>query len=215
MKYFNRVLTGGVLALACLMSVPANADVSAFIAAISFDEDANLESAPGIGVRWGKSSGILGGETSLMIARPDREVPTVAGGKVSEPATTIFYEGRILLNIPLGEIKPFVGVGFGRIMTLPGDLPGSNDDATLKALSDTETNSAFSYGAGVRYALNERIDGRVDIRQYQVFSVTGAVTDAVIDEIADDVGGGDLLPDRTKERTVTYGEVSVGVVFRF
>ena len=211
MKYFNRVLTGGALALACLMSVPANADVSAFIAAISFDEDANLESAPGIGVRWGKSSGILGGETSLMIARPEREVPTVAGGKVSEPATTIFYEGRILLNIPLGEIKPFVGVGFGRIMTLPGKLPGSN----VEALSDTETNSAFSYGAGVRYALNERIDGRVDIRQYQVFSVTGAVTDAVIDEIADDVGAGDLLPGRTKERTVTYGEVSVGVVFRF
>jgi opacity protein-like surface antigen len=206
MRHLNRVLQGAALVIICMTVTPANADLSAFIAAVGFDDEANLEGAPGVGLRWGKSSGVLGGETSLMIARPDREV-----GSASEAATAIFYEGRILLNIPLGEIKPFVGVGFGRIMTLPGKLPGSN----VEALSDTETNSAFSYGAGVRYALNERIDGRVDIRQYQVFSVTGAVTDAVIDEIADDVGGGDLLPGRTKERTVTYGEVSVGVVFRF
>jgi opacity protein-like surface antigen len=192
-----------------LASAPAGADLSLFVAAINFDDEANLESAPGIGLRWGKSSGILGGETSLMISRPDREV-----GAASEAATAIFYEGRILLHIPVGQIKPFVGIGYGAITILPGDLsiPGAGDNnlATLKTLSETKTNSAFSYGAGVRYALNDRIDGRFDVRQYQVFSVTGAV----ISQVADEAGGlvGDLVED---ESTVTYGEISVGVVFRF
>ena len=84
----------------------------------------------------------------------------------------------------------------------------------MKALSETSTNSAFSYGAGVRYALNDRIDARLDVRQYQVFSVTGALTDAAIDQIADEAGVSDLLPE-TEENTVTYGELSVGLVFRF
>lgn len=209
MRHWNRVLTGAALVLACLTSAPASADLSVFFAAIDFDDEANLEGAPGIGLRWGKSSGILGGETSLMISRPDREV-----GSASESATTIFYEGRVLLNIPLGEIKPFVGIGYGYITTLPGELDKSGDNATLKALSETSTNSAFSYGAGVRYALNDRIDARLDVRQYQVFSVTGALTDAAIDQIADEAGVSDLLPE-TEENTVTYGELSVGLVFRF
>lgn len=213
MRHWNRVLTGAALVLACLTSAPASADLSVFFAAINFDDEANLEGAPGIGLRWGKSSGILGGETSLMISRPDREVATI-DGTVSEPATTIFYEARILFNIPLGDIKPFVGIGYGAITILPGDLepPGANpsvgDVATLKALGETETNSAFSYGAGVRYALNDRIDARLDVRQYQVFSVTGAV----INQAAGQAGVGDLVED---ESTVTYGELSVGVVFRF
>jgi opacity protein-like surface antigen len=145
-----------------------------------------------------------------MISRPDREV-----GPASESATAIFYEGRILLNIPAGQIKPFVGVGYGAITILPENLsvPGAGDNdqetlETLDALSETSTNSAFSYGAGVRYALNDRIDGRLDVRQYKVFSVTGAV----IRQVANDTGAGDLVED---ESTVTYGEISVGVVFRF
>jgi opacity protein-like surface antigen len=219
MRTWNRALTSAALACACLTGSPADADLSAFVAAVGFDDEANLDGAPGFGLRWGKSSGLLGGETSLMIARPDREVATF-GGTASEAATAtaIFYEGRILLNIPLGEIKPFVGVGFGRIMILPGDLTkgaGADDKATLKALSDTETNSAFSYGGGVRYALNDRIDGRFDVRLYQVFSVTGALTDAAIDQIVDEAGVGELVPQQTEENTVTYSELSVGIVFRF
>jgi opacity protein-like surface antigen len=215
MRHSNRVLTGASLVVACLTVAPASADLSAFIAAVSFDDEANLEGAPGVGLRWGKSSGVLGGETSLMISRPDREV-----GAASEAATAIFYEGRILLNIPAGQIKPFVGVGFGRITILPGDLsiPGEGDSIgataeTLDALSQTESNTTVSYGAGVRYALNDRIDARFDLRQYQVFSVTGALKDAAIEELAGEEVS-DLLSE-TEENTVTYGEMSVGVVFRF
>ncbi|HJP30791.1 MAG TPA: outer membrane beta-barrel protein [Candidatus Latescibacteria bacterium] len=217
MRYWNRVLLGTALGLASLTTSPASADLSAFIAAVGFDEDANLEGAPGIGLRWGKSSGILGGETSLMISRPDREVATI-GGTASEPATTIFYEGRVLLNIPVGQIKPFIGIGYGAITILPGKLsvPGAGDvdKATLNSLSETSTNSAFSYGAGVRYALNERLDARFDLRQYQVFSVTGKVKDRALEELADEAGVSDLLGE-TEENTVTYSEMSVGVVFRF
>ena len=215
MRHSNRVLTGASLVVACLTVAPASADLSAFIAAVSFDDQANLESAPGVGLRWGKSSGVLGGETSLMISRPDREV-----GAASEAATAIFYEGRILLNIPAGQIKPFVGVGFGRITIFPGTLSSSEEGdsigataATLDALSQTESNTTVSYGAGVRYALNDRIDARFDLRQYQVFSVTGALKDAAIEELAGEEVS-DLLSE-TEENTVTYGEMSVGVVFRF
>ena len=150
-----------------------------------------------------------------MISRPDREV-----GAASESATAIFYEGRILLNIPAGQIKPFVGVGFGRITIFPGTLSSSEEGdsigataATLDALSQTESNTTVSYGAGVRYALNDRIDARFDLRQYQVFSVTGALQDAAIEELAGEEVS-DLLSE-TEENTVTYGEMSVGVVFRF
>ncbi|MFP6647261.1 MAG: outer membrane beta-barrel protein [Candidatus Latescibacterota bacterium] len=215
MRHWNLVLTGATLVVACLTAAPASADLSAFIAAVSFDDQANLESAPGVGLRWGKSSGVLGGETSLMISRPDREV-----GAASESATAIFYEGRILLNIPAGQIKPFVGVGFGRITIFPGTLSSSEEGdsigataATLDALSQTESNTTVSYGAGVRYALNDRIDARFDLRQYQVFSVTGALKDAAIEELAGEEVS-DLLSE-TEENTVTYGEMSVGVVFRF
>ena len=42
----------------------ASADISAFLARVNFDETTDLESALGAGIRWGKSSRIIGGETS-------------------------------------------------------------------------------------------------------------------------------------------------------
>ena len=44
----------------------ASADVSAFVSRVGFDETTDLENALGAGIRWGKSSRIIGGETSLM-----------------------------------------------------------------------------------------------------------------------------------------------------
>lgn len=209
MLEMKRCMTAAAV-LACLVAGPAAADLSIFAAAVSFDDEANLSGAPGIGLRWGKSSGILGGETSLMLSRPDREV-----GSAKEAANVIFYEARFLLNIPMGDIKPFVGVGYGAITILPGklEIPGSGSDdvATLDALSKTETNQAFSYGAGVRYALNERIDWRFDVRQYQVFSVKGAVINKALEGTP--LEGTPL--EQPEENTVTYGEMSAGVVFRF
>ena len=99
--------TLAIVAIAVLASIPqaASADVSAFIGSVSFDEEADLDNSLGVGLRWGKSSGVLAGETSLMIARPER-------GSAGESVTSIFYEGRILVNIPVGQVMPFVGVGF-------------------------------------------------------------------------------------------------------
>ena len=194
--------TLAIVAIAVLASTPqaASADVSAFIGSVSFDEEADLDNSLGVGLRWGKSSGVLAGETSLMIARPER-------GSAGESVTSIFYEGRILVNIPVGQVMPFVGVGFGAITTTSADIPAdSNAAATeaLEAISDLQTNSAFSYGAGVRYALSDRMDARFDVRQYHVLSAKTFV--------ADRLGVEDELID---EKTVQHSELSVGVVVRF
>lgn len=191
------------------------ADLSVFVGTITFDSDANLDSSPGFGIRWGKSGGLLGGETSLMIARPDREVS--AGSE--ETATAIFYEGRILLNFPVGQLRPFVGVGFGAVTVTSTDLPTDLDDLgdqeladALSVIADTQTNSAFSYGGGVRYKLSDKLDLRLDVRQYQVFSVAGVVADQVADRLEDATGA--AIPE-TDDGTVQHNEFSIGVSFSF
>jgi opacity protein-like surface antigen len=192
-------------AIALTFPQAAQADVSMFIGSVSFDEDADLDNSLGVGLRWGKSSGIFGGETSLMIARPER---TSAGKSV----TAIFYEGRILVNIPVGQVMPFVGLGFGAITTTSADVPSDTDAAAteaLEAIADLQTNSAFSYGAGVRYALSDRMDARFDLRQYQVLSVQSLVQGQIEAET------GIELPASVKEKTVQHNELSVGVVIRF
>ena len=188
----------------------ARADLSAFVGTITFDSDANLGSSPAFGVRWGKSSGLLGGETSLTIARPDREIP---GGVSEETATAILYEGRILLNFPVGQLRPFVGVGFGAVTVTSTDLPTDLDDAASQALSaigDTQPNSAFSYGAGVRYKLAKKLDLRVDVRQYQVFSVAGVAADQVAKRLKD--AGVEI---ETDDGTVQHNEFTIGISYNF
>lgn len=198
----------GALLLGAL-AVPATADVSAFMGYVGFDDEANLNSSPAIGVRWGKSSGFIGGETSVMVARPERDLGPDASAK---NATALFYEGRLILNIPAGDIRPFVNVGYGAITTTKTDVVSNLQDedpktAALRAAADLQTKSAFSYGAGVRYALSERMDLRVDVRQYQVFSVTGYAIEQAVEQAA----GVDL----EEENTVQYSEMSVGISINF
>ena len=197
----------------------ARADVSAFVGAITFDSAANLDSSPGFGIRWGKSRGLLGGETSLTIARPVRKVPSLEG----ETATAILYEGRILLNFPVGQLRPFVGVGFGAVTVTSTDLPDLTDvdgegkeDLTkaLSAVADIQTNSALSYGAGVRYKVSEKLDLRLDLRQYQVFSVAGIAASEVSRRM--EAAAGDDLPVlESDDAVVQHNELSIGVAYSF
>ncbi len=204
---------GGLFALLLAVSAgPATADLSVFVASVGFDEEASLDNGVGAGVRWGKSSSIIGGETSLMVARPSRQI-----GGSNESATAIFYEARLLVNIPLGaKIKPFVGVGIGAITLSSTDVPTSTDDAVgqaLSAVADAQTNRAFSYGAGARYSLNENLDIRLDTRQYSVFSVTALAQKAIQDQIEGEIGI--ELPALTEDKTVIYREFSIGLNFAF
>ncbi len=204
---------GGLFALLLAVSAgPATADLSVFVASVGFDEEASLDNGVGAGVRWGKSSSIIGGETSLMVARPSRQI-----GGSNESATAIFYEARLLVNIPLGsQINPFVGVGIGAITLSSTDVPTSTDDAVgqaLSAVADAQTNRAFSYGAGARYSLNEKIDIRLDARQYSVFSVTALAQKAIQDQIEGEIGI--ELPALTEDKTVIYREFSIGLNFAF
>lgn len=207
-----------VLLLAAALAAPAAADLSVFVGQVGFDDEANLETSPAFGVRWGKSSGLIGGETSLMIARPERDLQTP--GVAVERATAIFYEGRVLINIPAGLVKPFVGVGFGAITTTstPADLPTDREDAVKDALgaaTDLQNNPALSYGGGVRYALSDRLGVRVDIRQYLVFSVAGVAKGAIEDALGEDLADNETVEDLSDNKTVQYNELSVGVVFNF
>ena len=198
----------------------ARADVSAFVGAITFDSAANLDSSPGFGIRWGNSRGLLGGETSLTIARPAREVSEGS----EETATAILYEGRILLNFPVGQLRPFVGVGFGAVTVTSTDLPdltnvdeAGKEDLTkaLSAVADIQTNSALSYGAGVRYKVSEKLDLRLDLRQYQVFSVAGIAASEVRRRM--EAAAGDDLPvlPESDDGRVQHNELSIGVAYSF
>ena len=208
------MLRGALLTLLILGGTgPASGDLSAFVAAVGFDEEAHLDGGMGLGVRWGKSTGLLGGETALMIARPTRQLDGS-----DESATAIFYEARILLNLPLGtEVKPFVSVGFGLISLTSTSIPTSQDDAVdqaLSAVADAQTNRSFSYGFGGLYELGDRFDLRVDIRQYSVFSVKALASRVLQDEVEDRVGV-ELPGSLVEDQTVQYNELSVGLNFHF
>ncbi|MBI2503577.1 MAG: outer membrane beta-barrel protein [Candidatus Latescibacteria bacterium] len=224
----------GVLGLG--LGQQAQADLSAYISTVGFDDSANLDRSMGLGVRWGKSSRIIGGETSLLLARPAHSVKNTSGGK--ETATALFYEGRLMVNLPLKPVAPFVNVGFGRILRtstdapqtqIPTDINGvplpltpeqqqriETANKVLKAASKLQQNTAFSYGVGARKALNDRLDLRVDLRQYAVFSVKGIVTQKLQEQAAGQVQDltGIALPVE-KKKTVRYEELSLGVNFRF
>ena len=198
-----------------LLAVPVQADLSVFVATVAFDEDANLDNGQGIGLRWGRSSDIIGGETSLLIARPERQLLDTA-----ETATAIFYEGRLMVNIPTGgPIKPFAGIGLGRvtITSIDPTLPDGTDEAVasaFNAVADGQSNTTISYGGGANYSLNERLSLRADIRQYSVLSVASLVQDAVTDAVTDAVSDA-VLEGRVKDRTVQYNELSLGLNFKF
>jgi len=209
---------GLILALLVLAMVSAaGADLSVYVATVGFDEEANLERGQGIGVRWGKSGKVLGGETSVLIARPERQLE--AGDEVSkETATALFYEGRFLVNIPAGKVKPFVGVGFGAITitSTEPEVPAGAEEAVLQAfdaVSDLQTNTSISYGAGIKYQLGDRLDFRADLRQYLVFSVKGLAAQQAQKQLEEKTGVD--VPDLEEDSTVQYNELSIGVSFRF
>jgi opacity protein-like surface antigen len=204
MSFSTKSLTAGalVVGLISISTTASDADLSLYVANVSFDKDANLKDSGGLGLRWGKSSRIIGGETSLLIARPERDLGVDA---LKANATALFYEGRLMVNIPLGQINPFVGVGFGAVTITSTNVPTGTDE-TLTALADLQTNSAFSYGGGARYALNDKIDLRLDVRQYIVFSVQGIAAEQVRRQVN--------IP-AANDGTVKYNELSIGVSFKF
>lgn len=221
----------------------ASADFSAFLARVSFDETTDLESAFGAGIRWGKSSRIIGGETSVMLARPVRD---------DENMTALFWEGRFLLNVPTGtNIRPFASVGLGNMLLTSIDiadpqLPTSDDELKEAAIEqalnrvdgdsgglDVQNNRYLSYGGGVRYALSDKMAVRLDLRQYRVFSFKDYARDyaerEIRKQIDDEIASGSEITDELideisddvsndkiiEEKTVQHSELSFGVLFSF
>lgn len=221
-----------------LLAAPslARADLSAFVGIVGFDEEANLSGSPGVGLRWGKFGKLLGGETSLTFAFPERKlevkdlsidgISALAIPTAKETATAIFYEGRFLVSIPVGMIKPFVDVGWGAIITtstaaptqIPTEIGGvplpeeqrRKVEAANKALavvSKLQHHTAFSYGMGARYGLGKMLDLRLDLRQYVVLSVKGFVAEQAtkqLEEVEAKVGQNLPVPDLAEKSTALY-----------
>ncbi len=199
----------GILVLAVH---PVGADLSVFVGRATFGDETQLEGSLGLGARLGKSGRFWGGETALMVARPERQL----GGR-KETATAIFYDARFVVNVPSGSIVPFLGVGFGAVTVTSTTVPESEEEAVveaLRAVADLQTNSAFSYGGGIKYALNEYLELRADLRQYLVFSVKGLAA-RELQRQAEARTGVDLPDDLTQDSTVRYGEFSLGMGFTF
>lgn len=206
------VLGPALFGLVVFAGQPARADLSVFVGRVSFDDDAHLEGGPGLGARMGKSGRLWGGETALLIARPERRLD---GTK--ETATAFFYEGRFVVNIPAGRFIPFLGLGLGAVTVTSTTVPEGGDDArveALKAIADLQTNSSLSYGGGIKYALNEYLELRADLRRYLVFSVRGLAA-RELQRRAEARAGVDLPDELTEDSTVQYGELSLGLGFRF
>lgn len=223
----------------------ARAELSGFVGMVGFDKDANLGSSPGVGLRWGKFSRIIGGETSLMVAFPERKLSTkgLDFGQISAAntatskgtATTIFYEGRFLVNIPLGVVTPFADLGWGAILSTSTDPPKQIPteiggvplpeeqrrkieaaNQALKVASKLQHHTAFSYGVGARKSLNDHLALRVDLRQYVVLSVKGFAAAQVQKKLDETQVGQNLpVPDLAEKNTTLYKELSLGVNFRF
>jgi len=168
-----------------------------------------------------------------MFARPDR----IMYDGTKESMTSIFYEGRLLLNIPTGtSVRPFVGVGLGMILLTSIDvtnpelpsIPTTNDYLSRvegrSGASDLQNNRALSYGGGVRYIIGETIAARLDVRRYTVFSVMDYAQDranALIDQEIEKFGiVGDAALERissesTTKKNVQHNEFSLGLIFSF
>ncbi|MEE3233766.1 MAG: outer membrane beta-barrel protein [Candidatus Latescibacterota bacterium] len=222
-----------VFTLANVFGSDAKADLTVFGSQVDFDESVELDSGRGLGLRWGKSSRIFGGESSLMIARPQR----MLSDGTKKPMTAVFYEGRLLLNIPTStSVRPFFGVGLGMILLTSIDVtnpelpssPSANDYLSRvegnSGASDLQNNRALSYGGGVRYALGEKLAARLDLRRYTVFSVMDYAQDRaneLIDQEIEKFGTvGDAALERisaesTKKKNVQHNEVSLGLMFSF
>ena len=222
-----------ILTSIIVYGMDAEADITVYGSQIDYDESVDLNGSQGVGLRWGKSSRIIGGESSLMVSRPQR---TLSDG-TEKTMTSLFYEARLLLNIPTGtSIRPFFGVGLGMILLTSIDvtnpelpsLPSTNDYLSRvegnSGASDLQNNRAISFGGGIRYSLGEKLAARLDLRRYNVFSVMDYAQDRanqLIDEEIEKFGTvGDAALERisaesTEKKNVQHNEVSLGLMFSF
>ena len=211
----RRWWTAGLCTLTLLLCgavAPAGADLSGFISLVQFDEDVDLEDSMGMGVRFGKAGKTFGGETSILFARPERDL-----GGAKEAVTALIYGGRFMINIPAGSVRPFVGAGLEAVTVTSADVPAGGDQVVndaLDAVASLSTNTALSYGGGVRYMVAERLAVRLDLRQFLVFSVTGIAKEQLAEQV-NDATGGLAAGDLTKDSTAQYNELSLGVTLLF
>ncbi|HEX9937753.1 MAG TPA: outer membrane beta-barrel protein [Longimicrobium sp.] len=88
-------------------------------------------------------------EAGVVAARPDQQF--------GDDPTFIIPEVQLQAQLPLGRVAPYVGAGIGMTRQFESEV-GSNSDV------------AFSAGAGARVALAQRLAGIVDGRVHAIGS---------------------------------------------
>ena len=98
---------------------------------------------------------------------------------LGDPATVVGVRGHARFDLLTGKLRPFVVAGLG-MHVLRTSSPQMDDD----------TDRAYHWGGGVRYAITPKLDLRVDVRHL-------------------------IVPDRTLDGATSDVEVTAGVTYRF
>lgn len=130
------------------------------------------------------SSGLLG----LRVAVPLIERLAIEGEAVVIPTdddvladeVDVFgLRAHVRFDLLTGRLKPFLVIGAGAHV-VRSDSPQMDDD----------TDRAYHWGGGVRFAITDKIDARIDVRHL-------------------------IVPDRTTDGATSDVEVTAGMMYRF
>jgi outer membrane protein OmpA-like peptidoglycan-associated protein len=150
----------------------------------SFSANTELGVADHMSEPGAESSGLLG----LRVAIPFGRRLALEGEAVAIPtnddvlgdeATVYGLRAHARIDLLTGKLKPFVVAGLGAHI-VRSDSPQMDDDE----------DEAYHWGGGVRFAISDKLEARVDARHL-------------------------IVPDRTRDGATSDYEVTAGMTYRF
>ena len=153
------------------------------LGAHAFSDETELGVADDMTEPGAESAGLLG----VRVAVPLRARIAAEGEAIAIPtkddvlgdkATVYALRAHARIDLLTGRVKPFLVVGLGTHI-VRSDSPQMDDDA----------DQAYHWGGGVRYAINDKLEARVDLRHL-------------------------IVPDRTRDGATSDYEVTAGMTYR-
>ena len=163
---------------------PRRFELGVAIGGHAFSTNTELGVADNMTEPGAESSGLLGLRAALPLARRIAvEAEAVAiptkDDVLGDNATVYGLRAHARIDLLTGKFKPFVvaGVGLHTVRTESQQM-------------DNDTDRAYHWGAGARYAITDKLDLRLDARHL-------------------------IVPDRTKDGATSDYEVTAGITYRF
>ncbi|MEJ7601520.1 MAG: OmpA family protein [Kofleriaceae bacterium] len=171
-----------------LLLVPATAvaepiEVGAALGGHAFSSDVELGADDRMGEATPSSGAMIGGRAAYnlinrLAAEAEVMIISTKDDVDGESATVFGLRAHARLDLLTGELRPFLVAGAG-VHVLRGGAPQMASDTDL----------AYHWGGGVRFAVTPRIDVRLDLRHL-------------------------IVPDRTPDGATSDIEATAGVTFR-